>query len=338
MDLNRDFEMEEGREHSRPDTRALSRETRGDGGEEEQKVRDTSNRPKNMLFQSRNKPQQPDGSTIRTHDSEKNTNPQFHLETRQLPNLEGKTFPEKVKIMEKESQIRLVLAGEEVNKRVKEICRLERKSTRTAEEEEHIRVLKAEADRYRDQVEKYREFNENMSTGEKILRAHMSAKLTQLLMSSLAFSMSSNMLIHTASEVLDKYGGRQAVIDRDNEKIRASIIDGNLRADLIQSFLDTFIHMSDSGIAQGFINPEQPLVNDHDANLLMDLIEISRDTKNPRQAELYAEVCGELGLDPEKARGAFIADKMPFRKPHSLEKDLIPELAKQAIEISHTIG
>lgn len=226
-------------------------------------------------------------------------------------------FLKKFQDTEKEATVKAFTLGEEADALGRKAAKLEQKKDKTKEESEQVKELRKQAERVRQQQEQAKALSRNMGLGEKILRCYFAYKMASL-------------ACHTLVGLAGGYGGyerNQAIgraitggIDRAADRLTDNIIDrtnseegeerdiNERRAQMIEQTLESFQHMSDQAAEQGLTEPDAPLLPEADRARIQELADISRDTENPQQAELYASKAQELGLDYEEALTAFRRD------------------------------
>ena len=215
---------------------------------------------------------------------------------------------------QKAATVKAFTLGEEADALGRKAAKLEQKKDKTKEESEQVKELRKQAERVRQQQEQAKALSRNMGLGEKILRCYFAYKMASL-------------ACHTLVGLAGGYERDQAIgraitgsIDRAADRLTDNIIDrtnseegeerdiNERRAQMIEQTLESFQHMSDQAAEQGLTEPDAPLLPEADRARIQELADISRDTENPQQAELYASKAQELGLDYEEALTAFRQD------------------------------
>lgn len=215
---------------------------------------------------------------------------------------------------QKAATVKAFTLGEEADALGRKAAKLEQKKDKTKEESEQVKELRKQAERVRQQQEQAKALSRNMGLGEKILRCYFTYKMASL-------------ACHTLVGLAGGYERNEAIgravtssIDRATDRLTDNIIDrtnseegeerdiNERRAQMIEQTLESFQHMSDQAAEQGLTEPDAPLLPEADRARIQELADISRDTENPQQAELYASKAQELGLDYDEALTAFRQD------------------------------
>ena len=194
---------------------------------------------------------------------------------------------------QKAATVKAFTLGEEADALGRKAAKLEQKKDKTKEESEQVKELRKQAERVRQQQEQAKALSRNMGLGEKILRCYFTYKMASL-------------ACHTLVGLAGGYERNEAIGRAITSSEERDI--NERRAQMIEQTLESFQHMSDQAAEQGLTEPDAPLLNEADRARIQDLADISRDTENPQQAELYASKAQELGLDYEEALTAFRQD------------------------------
>lgn len=219
---------------------------------------------------------------------------------------------DRMKELGNKATVRAFKLGEEADTLSRKAGKLDRKPTKTREEEE-ARELRKEAVRMREQQEQARQITQGMGLGEKILRCYFAYKMASLLCSTLVgltgnYYDRDRAIGHAVASGIDRAADKLA--DNIVEQTQGEGQDINEeRAKLIEQTIESFEKMSQQAQEQGLTKEGEPLLSDDDKERLQELADISRDTQNEQQAEQYAAKCQELGLDYNDALVAFKEDR-----------------------------
>ena len=220
---------------------------------------------------------------------------------------------DRMKELGNKATVRAFKLGEEADTLSRKAGKLDRKPTKTREEEEEARELRKEAVRMREQQEQARQITQGMGLGEKILRCYFAYKMASLLCSTLVgltgnYYDRDRAIGHAVASGIDRAADKLA--DNIVEQTQGEGQDINEeRAKLIEQTIESFEKMSQQAQEQGLTKEGEPLLSDDDKERLQELADISRDTQNEQQAEQYAAKCQELGLDYNDALVAFKEDR-----------------------------